>query len=147
MNYRKILTTVIIFLITAISAYAQQIKVLPAFMVGVFTDDYKSNYTISELLWTQNVGSKYHVLKVNTQDQYIIAKNDLANKNDAGLYTRIDYIKLDKMEPYTWAYCYSEYKAVSESAAENGYKADQKNPRKGCNGFPFSRMQLLEKFK
>ena len=67
---------------------------IPSFLSGNFTDDYDIRYTISDSIWIQHPNVKYHILKWNTKDQYIIARNDAANPSEAGLYTRIDYMPL-----------------------------------------------------
>ncbi|MBW0177792.1 hypothetical protein [Sediminibacterium sp.] len=118
---------------------------IPVTMPAIVSDDYGIRYTISDSLWIQHPSSRYHILRWDKEKQYIIAKNDAQNKSDAGLYTRIDYMKFAGMEPYTWGFCLSVYNAVSDSIAEFGpNKTDRSNPRKGCNGFPFSRMKKSE---
>ena len=111
------------------------------FMLGDFTDDYGITYTINDTLWTQGPAIKYHVVKWNKKEQYCIARNDVDNPTDVGLYTRIDYMQFTNMIPWTWGFCYTVYKATGEVDAENAASADRTNPRKGCNGFPFSRMK------
>lgn len=111
---------------------------------GNFEDDYGSKYNISETLWQQYPSAKYHIIKHNEAEQYLIARNDDNNKSEPGLFTRIDYVILDNMLPYKWAFCLSVFDAKDLVTAENGYKANKENPRKGCNGFPFSRMKLVE---
>lgn len=118
---------------------------IPVILPAVFSDDYGIKYSISESLWIQQPSSRYHILKWNKEKQYIIAKNGAQNKSDSGLYTRIDYMQFTGMEPYTWGFCLSVYNAVTDSIAEFGpNKTDRLNPRKGCNGFPFSRMKKSE---
>lgn len=114
---------------------------IPSLLAGKFIDDYGISYTVTDSVWTQHPNSRYYILKWNYAEQYIIAKNDSANNSGAGLFTRIDYTMLDGMGPYQWGFCLSVYDAKSESMAEGGYRADKKNPRTGCNGFPFSRMK------
>ncbi len=115
---------------------------LPAMLPAAFTDDYQIRYTINDTLWTQLPNTRYQILKWNKEERYIILQNHAQNKWDQGLYSRIDYIPLPNMLPYTWAYCLSIYNAKSDSLAEFGpRKTDTTNPRKGCNGYPFSRMK------
>lgn len=114
---------------------------IPSALKGNFTDDYGIDYSISDSLWVQLPNAKYHILKWDIREQYIIAVNDNSNKTAAGLFTRIDYVMLPNMKPFEWGFCLSVYDAKSAILAENGYKADKVNPRKGCNGFPFSRMK------
>ena len=117
---------------------------IPNFAVGNFMDDYGIKYSITDSVWTQLPKTKYYIIKWNAAQQYLIAKNDTANKSDKGLYTRIDYMQFQGMEPFRWGFCLTAYDATSDSEAEATAAADRKNPRKGCNGFPFSRMKKTE---
>ncbi|HEY6437195.1 MAG TPA: hypothetical protein VIY47_11450 [Ignavibacteriaceae bacterium] len=117
---------------------------IPSFLKGNFIDDYGINYSISDSLWTQHPSTRYHILKWNTKEKFLIAVNDSKNKSEPGLYTRIDYTYFENMEPYKWGFCLSVYNAKTDSLAEITYQADKQNPRKGCNGFPFSRMKKTE---
>ncbi|RZL14797.1 MAG: hypothetical protein EOO89_15575 [Pedobacter sp.] len=118
---------------------------VPEFMKGTFSDDYGIKYTISDTLWIQHPRSKYHIIKWNTKEQYVIARNDVGNGKEGGLYTRIDYMEFSNMEPFKWGFCLTEYKAVDAKTAEAVLIADRVNPKKGCNGFPFSRMKTTDK--
>lgn len=117
---------------------------IPAALKGDFTDDYGIRYSISDRVWIQHPNIKYHIIRCNTSDQYLIARNDHQNPSEAGLYTRIDYMSFDNMAPYGWGFCLTVYNAKTDSLAETTAKADKKNPKKGCNGFPFSRMKKTE---
>eukprot|EP01136_Pigoraptor_vietnamica_P009402 Opistho-1_new@45874 len=116
----------------------------PSFALGTFTDDYGINYVITDSLWIQNPTTKYHIIKWNEEKQYLIAKNDVANKTDGNKYTRIDYMTFSGMEPYTWGFCLTAYDAENDLIAEQTAAADRQNPKKGCNGYPFSRMKKSE---
>jgi hypothetical protein len=120
---------------------------IPPIFKGDFKDDYDIRYTISDSLWLQHPAAKYHILKWNTKDQYIIARNDTGNPSEKGLYTRIDYMLLNNMGKWIWGFCLTVYDAPSDAIAENSNPADRQNPKKGCNGFPFSRMKQIEKLK
>lgn len=117
----------------------------PAYNLGNFKDDYGIRYTIDDTLWIQHPKTKFHIIKWNAKEQYLIAKNNLNNPGEAGLYTRIDFMAFENMEPYLWGFCLTAYNAPSDAVAEAVATADRKNPRKGCNGFPFSRMKRVEK--
>lgn len=123
---------------------AQSKDSIPFFIKGVYKDDYGSEYHIDNAVWKQLPNSLYNIVKVNKVYNFIIAKNDMGNKTDGGLFTRIDFVQLKNMYPYTWAFCLSEYNAKTDSAAEYGYKANRDNLMKGCNGFPFSRMKSAQ---
>lgn len=138
---KKVYLLVVIYLLS-IGTYAQ--TKVPEMLKGSFMDDYKITYTINDTLWTQKPNAKYHIIKWNEKEQYVIARNDKNNPSDGGLYTRIDYMTFENMAPFLWGFCLSAYNAETEAAAEAIKIADRANPRKGCNGFPFSRMKRVE---
>lgn len=117
---------------------------IPAHLKGDFMDDYGIHYSISDRVWIQQPNVKYHIIRCNREEQYLIARNDHQNPGEAGLYTRIDYMSFDNMAPYLWGFCLTVYNAKTDSLAETTAQADKKNPKKGCNGFPFSRMKKKE---
>ncbi len=87
---------------------------------------------------------KFHIIKWNPEKQYLVAKNDSANKTDANKYTRIDYMTFTEMDPWMWGFCLTVYDAATDEIAENTAYVDRQNPKKGCNGYPFSRMKRSE---
>jgi hypothetical protein len=111
------------------------------FMYGNFTDDYGIQYEINTKTWRLLPDMTFHILSWNKKEEYLLARNDKNNPSDAGKYSRIDYMKLTGMTPYEWAFCISAYDASSIQEAEKTEVADRSNPKKGCNGFPFSRMK------
>lgn len=113
----------------------------PAWLLGEFVDDYDSRYTISAAEWRQGVHGRLHIIRWSVEGQYLIARNDSANQSDPGKFTRVDWMPLAGMAPYTWAYCYSAYKAETAAEAEAVTIANRAAPRTGCSGFPFSRMK------
>jgi hypothetical protein len=117
---------------------------IPARLLGNFMDDYGIKYSIQDSLWIQHPSATYHIIKWNTKEQYIIARNGEKNHADKGFYTRIDYMYFDNMEPFIWGFCLTVYDAKSDSIAEAAAHADRQNPKKGCNGFPFSRMKRVK---
>lgn len=116
----------------------------PDFALGTFTDDYGITYTISDTLWLQQPNLRYHIIKWNPEKQYLIAKNDAKNKTDGNKYTRIDYMTFSGMEPWRWGFCLTVYDAETDEQAEKTAYVDRQNPKKGCNGYPFSRMKKTE---
>ncbi len=118
----------------------QTLTQIPSSLIGNFTDDYGINYTITAKVWMHGKKAKYHLLQYNKAENYFIAKNDEANPTDGGLYTRIDIMYFENMEPWRWGYCLTAYKETTIQEAINT-AADRINPRKGCNGYPFSRMK------
>ncbi len=116
----------------------------PEFALGNFTDDYGISYTINDSLWVQNPNMKFSIIKWNPEKQYLVAKNDSSNKTDANKYTRIDYMTFTGMEPFKWGFCLTIYDAETDEIAEKTAYVDRQNPKKGCNGYPFSRMKQNE---
>lgn len=115
----------------------------PSFILGDFQDDYGIRYIITENVWLLHPTLKYNILEWVPEAGYLIAQNDTSNANDGGLFTRIDWVELDGMPPYDWAFCISAYNAESAEAAASVTIANREIPRTGCNGFPFSRMQPI----
>lgn len=126
---------------TTVRINRQTLKKIPSVFIGNFTDDYGSNYTITSKEWVQDKRVKYHLLQYNNTENFLIAKNDEANPSDGGLYTRIDIMYFENMEPWHWGYCLTVFKASTVQEAINTASADRANPRKGCNRYPFSRMK------
>lgn len=114
---------------------------IPSLLKGEFVDDYDIHYTVSDSLFFMHPRAKYHIIKWNTKDQYFIAKNDTINPSEKGLYSRVDYMYFENMAPWGWGFCLTVYDAKTDAQAETQAVADRKNPRKGCNGYPFSRMK------
>lgn len=116
----------------------------PAPMLGAFADDYGSRHAIARDAWTQEGYATYHVVRWNTEAQYLVARNDSANPQDGGTWTRIDWMPLQGMPPYAWAYCISTWNAATAQEAERAAPADRSNPRTGCGGHPFTRMRRAD---
>ena len=115
----------------------------PDLVVGAFADDYGSTYEITARTWVHRGYARYHVVRwrAGPEGGYLVAWNDESNPADAGLWTRIDWVRLDEMAPYDWAFCLSAYNAPTAAAAESTQVARPATPRTGCNGHPFTRMQ------
>ena len=145
-NYIRKIPVLIVLLLSALvlgMKYAPAVNE-PDMFTGNFTDDYGIKYIINDTLWTQLPRTKFHIIKWNKKEQYLIARNDAKNPGERGLYTRIDFMQFDNMQPWLWGYCLTAYNAPTDKAAEAIATADRKNPRKGCNGYPFSRMKRVE---
>ncbi len=143
---KKILSIISICFLTAAcnSSNKSSSTPFPAKYLGKFTDDYSIRYVVTEKLFLQEPDVRYHILSWNAKDKYIIAKNDANNPSEQNLFTRIDYMDFEKMEPFTWGFCFTVYKAENAKAAEAAAAADRSMPMKGCGGFPFSRMKRIE---
>jgi hypothetical protein len=116
---------------------------LPTFLIGAFEDDYGVQYHIDQEVFHLLPDDRYHILSVHRAEGYIILQNDSLNSFASGLFTRIDYQKLEDMEPYEWAFCFSSYDAASIEEATNQINTQKTDLKTGCDGFPFSRMKRL----
>lgn len=119
----------------------QTLSSVPAAFIGNFKDDYGISYSISNDKWVQHPNAVYHLISYNSAEKYFIAKNDDKNPSEAGLYSRIDVMEFQNMEPFRWGFCLTAYKAKTVEEAIATAAADRSNPKKGCGGYPFSRMK------
>lgn len=117
---------------------------LPAWMQGRFADDYGIQYIVSDTMFFMVPSAKYHIIEWNENEQYLLTRNDENNPTEKGLYSRIDYMKFEGMQPYIWGFCLTVYNAPDTATARKLPQANRDNPRKGCNGFPFSRMKRIQ---
>lgn len=117
---------------------------IPSMVRGNFVDDYGIRYSVTDSLWTQFPDVKFHIISWDTTAQYLLARNDDKNPSEQGLYTRIDYMRFNNMAPFMWGFCLTTYNAKTIEEAQTKSKADRENPRKGCNGYPFSRMKRTD---
>ncbi len=139
---RTFSTLVIFLFLSGQNVSARQLTdTLPSFIKGNFLDDYGIKYSVLDTLWRQLPRAQYHIIESDPAAQYIIARNGTGNSTEPGLFSRIDYMRFNNMGPYEWGFCYTVYKASSAAEARTATPADRENPRKGCNGFPFSRMK------
>lgn len=114
----------------------------PPYVVGSFIDDYGGHHTISAKEWKQG-DDLYDIVQWNADARYLIAENNSSSPVSLGRWTRIDWLRLDGMPPYTWAFCFSAYEMKTAAAAESSMVAKADTPRNGCNGYPFTRMRAL----
>lgn len=143
---KKLLFATLLLAMAAGRGYGQvkaAVKI-PAHMAGSFTDDYGIRYSISDTLWLQQPRTRFHIIRWNLAQQYLVARNDTGNPGEGGLYTRIDFMQFTGMDPWNWGYCLTAYNAKTDAEAEATAAADREHPKKGCNGFPFSRMKLIK---
>ena len=117
---------------------------LAADVLGTFEDDYGIRYRIDAGRWQQGARTTYLVTSWHAESQYLIARSAPTNPSAPERWTRIDWMPLQGMPPYTWAYCLSAYDAPTRDVAEATRVAKRDSPKSGCNGFPFSRMKRAE---
>ena len=131
--------------VLAIASFAQQSSTkAPEMYLGNFADDYGIEYSVTDSLFILQPKDKYHIVSWDTVQQFIIARNDISNPGEGGLYTRIDYMNFSGMEPFQWGFCLTTYKEKSALKARKHKPADRIHPKEGCNGYPFSRMKRIE---
>ncbi|MGV3707855.1 MAG: hypothetical protein ACO1Q7_03370 [Gemmatimonas sp.] len=113
----------------------------PAWMLGQFEDDYGGSFRVTPQELVQLPRGRFRIVQWNIAGQYFIAQNDSLNRSDPGKWTRIDWMPLDGMAPYRWAFCFSAWNAATRALAESAPSANRTVPRTGCAGFPFTRMK------
>ncbi len=116
----------------------------PAELLGTFEDDYGNRFTITPDAWLHESDTRYEVAEWRASRGYLVARNGADNPTDPGLWTRIDWIELDDMAPWGWAFCLTTWNAGSYADARSVDTVDRAAPRTGCGGFPFSRMRRIE---
>lgn len=139
MRQGLLLGGLVLTLVTGASAQSTP----PSLVVGEFQDDYGDTFHISATDWVQLPHGIFHVTKWVPEAHYLIAQNDSANKYAPGKWTRIDWVTLEGMPPYDWAFCLSAYAAPTADSAEATRSARPATPRTGCNGYPYSRMKRV----
>ncbi len=143
--YRLVFFVALVFTLTRCGPSARgrssSLESIPKELMGNFKDDYGVSYSINDSVWIQHPNIKYRFIAYNSNEKYFIAKNDDKNPSEGGFYSRIDITYFSGMEPYRWGFCLTAYKAKTADEAMATKAADKDNPKKGCGGFPFSRMQ------
>ena len=138
----KRIPVVLLAMVAGLSAcQSSRIEPTPHPIEGHFEDDYGIQYRITSTEWTQFPSSIYHIVEWNDEEHYVLAQNDSLNSSGANLWTRIDWMTLENMAPFEWAFCLSAYEAESLEAARNSPSADRTIPKTGCAGYPFSRLK------
>lgn len=112
----------------------------PALLLGEFTDDYGNGYRITSTTWMQLPHGRLNIRRWHPEEGYLIAQNDSSNSYAPRLWTRVDWVELTDMAPWTWAYCLSAYEAPTAAAAASTTIARSDSLLVGCNGYPFTRM-------
>lgn len=140
---RFIITTILLTMLLGCSHTSKMSSQPAATFLGNFEDDYGIQYKITAKQFIQEPRITYNIIEWNTKEQYIITQNAADNPSEANLFTRIDYVELKSMESFTWCFCYTTYNAASAKIAKATAAADKTNPKKGCGGYPFSRMKKM----
>lgn len=142
-NLKQFIFLFTLFLIACNPPQPSLARVAPTDLKGHFQDEYQVQFTITDTLWIQYPSNRYHIVHWDTVQQFAIAQNDGQNPDSPRKWTRIDYMRFSGMAPYLWGFCLTEYSAATYDLAKLTPPPDRVNPRKGCNGFPFSRMKMI----
>lgn len=113
----------------------------PPALVGTFTDDYGGSHTVSRDAWLQGTTARYEIVEWVPASRYLVARNASDHPTAPGNWMRIDWVLLDGMPPWRWAFCFSAYDAPTREDAAATRIAKPETPRTGCNGFPYSRLK------
>ena len=113
----------------------------PAALLGEYEDDYGSRHSVRAGEWVQHPRNRFVITHWDTAASYLIARNADSNPEDAGRWTRIDWVPLAGMPPYEWAFCFSTWNAPTAEAAAAVRVANKAAPRTGCAGHPFTRLK------
>ena len=106
-------------------------------------DDYGTRHPIGDTLWQHGSRNRYHIVRWDAVEQYLIAQNDSSNSAEKGRWSRIDWMPLTGMPPYAWGWCLTAYDAPTRAAVEATPPANRATPKMGCGGYPFTRMTGL----
>lgn len=110
-------------------------------LAGDWEDDYRIRYRVADSAWHQLPNATYLVERWDSAGRYLLARNAATNPADGGRFTRIDWVPLDSMAPWEWAFCLAMWDAPTADSALKAPPSDRDNPRGGCGGHPFSRMR------
>ena len=113
----------------------------PSELLGRFVDDYDNAFELTAQRFDQLPNGRFHIVEWNPGERYFVARNDPANPQDGGRWTRVDWMSFTGMPPYRWGFCLTAYRAESQASARETAPPNRESPRTGCNGFPFSRMK------
>ena len=109
---------------------------------GKYNEGGYTDHFISDYVWTMSSSygtSIFHINKINTDSDYIIAQNDddETYSYNPSLWSRFDYV-IDGNDVY---YCQIAYNAATKADAIAATGADRTDlTTAGCNGFPWSKM-------
>lgn len=111
---------------------------------GRFADDYGSRHQISDSAWVHDDTYCYIVVRWDTAGRFLVARNAASNPSDGGKFTRIDWMPLEGMPPWRWAFCLAIWDAPTADSAARVTIARREAPRSGCGGHPFTRLKPAE---
>ncbi len=116
-------------------------------LAGLFADDYGSVHQISDSVWVHDGSYRYLIVRWKIADQFVIARNAATNPSDGDRFTRIDWMPLEGMPPWRWAFCLATWDAPTADSAARVTIARREMPRSGCGGHPFTRLRPVDRDK
>ena len=109
-------------------------------ILGDHIDEYGSVHEISRTHWRNGSvygNSEYRVLQIDTEVNYLVARNDDANAYNPGKYSRFDWTT----HAGNLFYCQSAFAEDTALAAVNATPPDSTDPGTGgCAAFPWTQM-------
>jgi len=112
----------------------------PSWLMGEFQDDYDITYSISDSLWHQLPLPPYRVQEWLENESAVLLRNQASDSSES-TWLRIDWMQLEEMPPWEWAFCISRWDAAGREALFDDLNVNRAKPRSGCSGYPFSRMR------
>jgi hypothetical protein len=113
----------------------------PLAIVGDYVDDFMTEHSISEELWTfagESYSASFSIAEYDNEQRWLVARNDDGNDFNPGLWSRFDW---------AWAaddlwYCQSVFDGETVDDALAG-GADAEDLMMGCGGFAWTMLTPL----
>lgn len=112
----------------------------PAVLLGDFVDDYDTRYRLTADRFREG-RTTYRIVEWQPAAEYLLAQQTDSTGADLARWSRFDWVMLPDQGVYRWGYCHSAWRAPSLDSARRTLVVDRTNPRRGCNGHPFTRMR------
>lgn len=112
----------------------------PAALLGDFIDDYNTRYGITADRFREG-RTTYRIVEWHPAAQFLLAQQTDSTGATVARWSRFDWVMLPDQGAYRWGYCHSAWRAPSLDSARHTLVVNRDNPRRGCNGNPFTRMR------
>jgi hypothetical protein len=112
----------------------------PAEILGDFIDDYNTRYRITTDRFLEG-RTTYRIVEWQPTAKYLLAQHTDSTGANAARWSRFDWVLLPDQGMYRWGYCHSAWRAPSLDSARHTLVVNRDDPRRGCNGHPFTRMR------
>jgi hypothetical protein len=109
-----------------------QPETMDALLLGSFEDDHRHRFEIGPQSWSQEPGARLVVVEWLNRERSILARTRSDDRaSDGELWTRIDWVRLDDIAPWTCRFCLVIWDAPTRGAALAARLADPDRPRIG----------------